>query len=306
MGGFINIDSWKAVGTTVRVSIAQNVVDPSPCLSVENERFLSIVLYVVPEKYKVGRMLDFYRDMATHMAAGLRVNLYSASSFDELKKLTERRDITHVFMGESEYVYSPEYIDELASGDITVAVCADRNFKTREGSRVIVMSKPLYAFSVVKVLNGEAELRMDAAGDEEKRPVLDGIRALVVDDEPMNLVVATGLFREYNMIIDTADSGKEALIKYANNDYDVVFMDHMMPEMDGVEAMKRIRELALQKGQVPRVIALTANAISGAREMFLREGFDGFISKPIQLVDFERTMNRVIPSADPGKKGGLL
>jgi CheY-like chemotaxis protein len=72
-------------------------------------------------------------------------------------------------------------------------------------------------------------------------------------------------------------------------------MDHMMPEMDGVEAMKRIRQAALSSGRSPVIIALTANALSGAREMFLREGFDGFIAKPIDTAEFERVMKRVLP-----------
>jgi CheY-like chemotaxis protein len=130
--------------------------------------------------------------------------------------------------------------------------------------------------------------------------VLDGIKVLVVDDEPMNLVVASGIFKEYNMIVDTARSGKESLEKFSNNNYDIIFMDHMMPEMDGVEAMKRLKDMALQRMENICIIALTANAISGARQMFMREGFDGFISKPINIADFERTMNRVLPSIAKG------
>ena len=120
----------------------------------------------------------------------------------------------------------------------------------------------------------------------------------------MNLVVAKGLFSEYNMIVDTAESGKEALEKYEKYDYDLVFMDHMMPEMDGIEAMKRIRDIARRQGKTARVIALTANAISGAREMFMREGFDGFISKPVNTNDFERTVKRVLPAGIVGRVRG--
>ena len=112
----------------------------------------------------------------------------------------------------------------------------------------------------------------------------------------MNLVVASGLFRDYGMITDTAAGGKEAIDKYGSSDYDVIFMDHMMPGMDGVEAMKRIRELGRDKGRDPVVVALTANAVSGAREMFISEGFDGFIAKPIDISEFERVMRRVLPS----------
>ncbi len=305
MNGFVNIDSVKGRGTSVRVSIAQEVVNPAPSLSIDNDDFLTIILYIIPEKYKVAKLMDFYRTMAGNMASGLRVNLYTATSIDELKKLMERNDITHVFMGEYEYERSSEYLDHLAERDIVVAVSASDDFRVNKNSRVIVMSKPLFGYPVVRVLNKDLQPRMAAGAEEERKPVLDGIRALVVDDEPMNLVVAQGLFKEYNMEIDTAYSGKESLVKYANNDYDIVFMDHMMPEMDGIEAMKRIRDLAAQKGRVVKIVALTANAISGAREMFMREGFDGFISKPINISDFERTMNRLISEAGLGGKGGL-
>ena len=81
-------------------------------------------------------------------------------------------------------------------------------------------------------------------------------KVLVVDDEPMNLVVATSLFRDYEMIIDTANSGKEAISKFVRSDYDVVFMDHMMPEMDGVEAMKNIRAMYKTSGVSARRLLL--------------------------------------------------
>ena len=116
--------------------------------------------------------------------------------------------------------------------------------------------------------------------------------ALVVDDEPMNLVVASGLFREYDMEVETADGGREAIQAYRENAYDVVFMDHMMPGMDGVEAMKEIKKAAAEMGKKVIVIALTANAVAGAKEMFMKEGFDGFIAKPIDMAEFERVMLR--------------
>ena len=138
---------------------------------------------------------------------------------------------------------------------------------------------------------------MDAGFDGgSETPLFKGVKALIVDDEPMNLVVATSLFREYDMIIETAPSGREAIKKYRDNDYDVIFMDHMMPEMDGVEAMKQIKARASDLDREVIVIALTANAVSGAREMFIREGFDGFIAKPINTADFERTMLKILPS----------
>ena len=122
----------------------------------------------------------------------------------------------------------------------------------------------------------------------------------------MNLVVATGIMKNYKMITDTAGSGKESIQKISENHYDVVFMDHMMPEMDGVEAMKAIKQIAGDSGKDIKVIALTANAVAGAREMFIREGFDGFVSKPINIGDFEKVMMKVLPNfISNDKRGGM-
>ena len=122
----------------------------------------------------------------------------------------------------------------------------------------------------------------------------DGVSCLIVDDEPMNLVVARDLFQGYKMEIDTAESGREAIEKCKETDYDIIFMDHMMPGMDGVAAMKQIRATETGKEKTSIFIALTANAVSGVREMFIKEGFDGFISKPIIVADFERVMKQVL------------
>jgi CheY-like chemotaxis protein len=160
----------------------------------------------------------------------------------------------------------------------------------------------MYAFPIVRVLNGELEAELGRENPED-RVMFTGVRALVVDDEPMNLVVASGLFRDYGMDIDTAESGMEAIKKYEDGDYDVIFMDHMMPEMDGVEAMKRIRAVADASYRKPVIIALTANALSGAREMFMKEGFDGFIAKPVDTGECERVMNNVLPEEASRREG---
>ncbi|MBQ7558182.1 MAG: response regulator [Lachnospiraceae bacterium] len=305
MGGFVKIESEGESGTTVRVTIPQKVVDERPCLSLEASFEGAVLFHVRPDKYKVPRLRDFYRSMATSLASGIRVPLYPAETVYEVERLKEKLKATHVFMGQEEYEENSGYFEELAKENIVVAVSAGPDIKVPANSRVIVMPKPLYAYPVIKVLNEGWDARESDMGDREngQRPVFKGVRALIVDDEPMNLVVATSLFREYEMIIDTAGSGKEAIKKFRSNEYDLVFMDHMMPEMDGVEAMKLIKAAAAETGREILVVALTANAVSGAREMFLKEGFDGFIAKPINTSDFERVVTRVLSGRGTGKGG---
>ena len=265
-----------------------------------------ILFHVWDQKYSVPRVREFFRDLAVHMARGFNIELYATVDREDVEAAIKEYNVTHIFMGAEEYQAMPEYFDELAKKGITVAVSANSGFSKTSGSLVITMPKPLYCFPVAKVLNGLVERGATAIEEAKEKVVFDGLRALIVDDEPMNLVVATGLFKDYRMITDTAESGAEAIQKVMEKDFDVIFMDHMMPEMDGIEAMKRIRELLKEHGKVVRMVALTANAVSGAREMFINEGFDGFISKPIDTADFERVMKRVLNGRRPSEDRGVF
>jgi PAS domain S-box-containing protein len=119
---------------------------------------------------------------------------------------------------------------------------------------------------------------------------------LVVDDLETNVYVTKGLLAPYGLKVDTALSGFEAIDKIrAGSEYDVVFMDHMMPKMDGVETTRLLRELGYNRS----VIALTANAVVGQAEMFLESGFDGFISKPVDLRQLNAMLNRLVRDKQP-------
>ena len=120
-------------------------------------------------------------------------------------------------------------------------------------------------------------------------------RILVVDDVPLNLTVVKGLLKNSLMTIDTASSGKEAVFMSAKNEYQVIFIDHLMPEMDGIETAHLIRENADSKNKKTPLIALTANAVSGAKEFYLTEGFAGYLSKPINPSELERVVVRYLP-----------
>ena len=120
-------------------------------------------------------------------------------------------------------------------------------------------------------------------------------KVLIVDDTGVNLMVAKGLMKKYQMQIDTAKSGKEAIEKVQQKDYDLVFMDHMMPEMDGVDAAKAIRALDGGKYAGLTIVALTANAVGDAKEMFIREGMQDFLAKPIEKRALDDILNKWLP-----------
>lgn len=121
-------------------------------------------------------------------------------------------------------------------------------------------------------------------------------RILVVDDNNMNLAVITELLKSTELNIDTAISGQECLNKVTNNTYHIIFMDHMMPEMDGIETFEKMRDMDDNLCKDVPVIALTANAISNAKKMYLDYGFADYISKPIEGNNLERIIIKYLPS----------
>ncbi len=118
-------------------------------------------------------------------------------------------------------------------------------------------------------------------------------RVLAVDDTVMNLKVINGLLKRNLIVPDVADSGEKCLQFAQKYFYHIIFLDHMMPEMDGVETLKRLREMNLPAET--KVIVLTANAISGARERYLAKGFDDYLSKPIDVNALEAILKKYLP-----------
>jgi CheY-like chemotaxis protein len=127
---------------------------------------------------------------------------------------------------------------------------------------------------------------------------------LVVDDIATNLKVAEGLIAPYHMRVDTALSGAEAIDLVKRNVYDIIFMDHMMPQMDGVEATAIIRAAEGDYFKTVPIIALTANAVSGMKEMFLTQGFTDFLAKPIDVSKLEDVIFKWLPRGKRIKADG--
>ncbi len=296
MGGFIHFDSKEQQGLQAHITIPQGVEDDTPAITLSAPERLCIACYFRPEKYSSDEVRRYYDNMILHMVEGLGIEGYQAHNFEGLLKLQSNHALTHVFIAQAEYEENSSYYEELAT-KLQVVVIAEREFMLSRDSRLLVIHKPFFALSVVNLLNGEVKANgfgeAQAAG---RRPFsCEGVRVLAVDDEEMNLVVAKGVLGSYGIQVDTCLSGKEAVERCASTPYDMVFLDHMMPGFDGVETLKQIREINNGEYQDLPVIALTANTISGAREMFRNEGFTEFIPKPIERTVLERVLHKVLP-----------
>ncbi len=130
-----------------------------------------------------------------------------------------------------------------------------------------------------------------------------GVKVLIVDDNVVNRKVARGFLKSYAFDLDEAESGPEAIELVRKNRYDIIFMDHMMPMMDGIEAAAIIRRKCGENGKAPAMIALTANAMEGMREKFLDCGFQDFIAKPLDRRELGQLLARWVPE-DRRQAGG--
>ena len=292
LGGFMTIESKPDVGTTVNVSIPQRVVDPLSCMSVAAPDKLCLGAFLHFEKYDHPAVRDYYNSMVLNIVKGLGIQMHRVNNAENLKLLHSSVHLTHLFIAEEEYNDNVDLIENLAK-EMVVAVVANEGIVLPKNTRVKILEKPFYCFPVVSILNSS----VNSKEERTKKLRCDGVRALVVDDESMNLVVAKSIFGRYGMKVSTVTSGQESIDICRDTVFDIIFMDHMMSGMDGVEAMKRIRtDVSGLNGSIP-VIALTANAMSSAKQMFLKEGFDGFVSKPIEIDELERVLKQVLPKS---------
>ncbi|MDL2219528.1 response regulator [Ruminococcaceae bacterium OttesenSCG-928-O06] len=139
-----------------------------------------------------------------------------------------------------------------------------------------------------------AEAVIEESVVSEEAFTAPGARVLLVDDLDINLAVAEAMIGTYEIATDLAKNGPSAIEQAKKTHYDIIFMDHMMPEMDGIEATARIRALGGWNSEVP-IIALTANAIAGMEEVFLQNQFDGFLSKPMNFEALGACLRRWLP-----------
>ena len=294
MGGFVRIDSREGEGTRVHISIPQTIIDPAPSMVVENRKQICLVCFIRLEKYDVPKVREYYQDMMKNLSKDLGIVIHHVYNRTDLEKMCNIYNVTHLFVDMEEYMDNAGFIERM-DRFTRVIVVANESFELPSDSRASILRKPFYTLGIVNIFNSASDEVL--AETEGKRMVTPGIRALVVDDETMNLIVAKGIFSDYGMSVTTVTGGLEAIKKCEEEDFDIIFLDHMMPDMDGVETLHNLRTLERSKGKTFNIVALTANAVSGAREMFLSEGFDGFVPKPIEYSELDRVLKRVLPKS---------
>jgi signal transduction histidine kinase/CheY-like chemotaxis protein len=168
------------------------------------------------------------------------------------------------------------------------------------------MVMPVYSIPMAQMLNGRTI--MESRKKMVVRFTAPEARILIVDDILTNLKVAQGLLMPYQMKVDISETGRGAVDLVKSRRYDIIFMDHMMPGMDGIEAASEIRKMEGDYFKQVPIVALTANAITGMREMFLGKGFNDYLTKPVELPRLNEIIEKWIPPAKrlPTAEGSSL
>ncbi len=184
-----------------------------------------------------------------------------------------------------------------------LVILMDGNIKVEseygKGTRFIVHIKQRVLDKTTIAEASKLKPEKESKKEEKQTFSNEDYRVLLVDDNAMNRKVASAMLKMYHFKLAEADSGRAAIERVKHMKYDMILMDHMMPEMDGIEATKIIREECGENGQNAIIIALTANALQGAKEMYLENGFDDFLSKPFDRKQLQDLLEKWVP--DGGK-----
>ena len=290
MKGTISVESEYGKGSTFTVKLPQKIISPKPLASVKNLDEKSVLVY---------ERREIYADSIIYGITNLGVNSTLVSSDSELQEKMRKQGFGYIFISFSLFNRNKETILKFGA-NAKIVVLAEFGEEIVD-KKLNVLAMPVHAISIANILNGILHNFSYGDGNEHiVRFTAPDTKVLVVDDINTNLKVAEGLLLPYKMQVDLRKSGIEAIEAMKRTHYDLVFMDHKMPGMDGIETTLQIRAMGIKEpyfNDVP-IIALTANAVSGTEEMFLQNGFDDFLSKPIDTIKLNTTLEKWVPKAN--------
>lgn len=285
MHGKIHVDSEYGKGSTFSFVIPQKVTDGSRAVEKVGENIVAAGL--IQSAYTA-------QELAGDMEK-LGVTYMRLESEEDLGWLKDHK-AGYLFVEQPLMTEAVQYFLKLNPNVCGVVLANYRSVRSYDLPNLRVVKKPLYILGLSNIFNGREEngsvSLMEAEDFDFTAPDAE---ILVVDDNAINLTVVKGLLNPLQMKIDTALSGKDAVLMVTDKRYDIIFMDHMMPEMDGVETTRVIRRLLGNNGQVP-IIALTANAVEGTAQMFIDEGMNDFVTKPIEMRVILAKLRKWLPS----------
>lgn len=283
MGGDIFVESEYGRGSTFSITIPQQIIDEKPSVELSKMDNKIVVIYLDNE---------YIREQLIRDCESLGIDYVSVSNYKEIDNISETLRKYIIIEADN---YNEQIADYYSGKDnIVVGLLQSYNDNVIPGG-VIGIRRPLYALNLAHFINNEESIHL--VREKEYKIDFKAPKAsiLLVDDNDINLKVAEGLLKPLEMKIDSVNSGKKAIDILQSKSYDIIFMDHVMPELDGVETVHIIREKYGHLDKVP-IIAFTANAMDGTRELLIKEGMNDYIAKPLEIHRLFRIVKKWLPS----------
>ena len=284
MDGYIDVQSEYGTGSKFTVSFPQSVADSQPLTALTHPEQVSVLVY----ENRVA-----YLNSLTFTLDSLGCKYKICANRSEIYQYLEDFKYNYIFISSlyMEKIYA--IAAKKQPGAVVVVLDGDGESSY---SNVLTISMPIHCLQIANILNDEYDRydNKNNASHASGSISAPDAKVLVVDDNAVNLKVAAGLLNISKIKADTASNGMRAVEMVQDKDYDLVFMDHMMPHMDGVDTTIAIRGLGGKYAQLP-IVALTANAVGGVREMFKAEGLDDFLAKPIEISKLNAILKKWLP-----------
>lgn len=298
MNGDVSVESVYGEGSTFSFSVPQKIIDRNPSIALSDKPpraigFLDNTYAQIQLKRDMHKLDIDYTDLKDS-----DVLSYLKERIDSLKDIYLFVPAKNFNQTLQDFVHAHPELNTI----VTVPYDTSANYIPKN---VMVVHKPLSVLSLAGIYNHEVFSQVEnQSSDEYYDFTAETARILIVDDNSINLTVAQGLLEPLNMQIDTALSGNNAISKISDNMYDLILMDHMMPELDGIETTRIIRRFHSEYNDVP-IIALTANVIGDVKTMFIKEGMNDFIAKPIEVRMLINTIRKWLPKEKINKRSGI-
>ncbi|MCL2792671.1 MAG: ATP-binding protein [Spirochaetaceae bacterium] len=287
INGKIDVQSEYGKGSTFTITLPQKILDNEKIAVVENPDKKSVLVFERREVYSNSII-------STLLNLGIGYKLVLTAS-DFIDCLTSK-DYSFALLASALYEEVKDKCIDFKQ-DVNFAVIVEFG-EVISNWNMSILSRPVFSISLANFLNGVSDSDTDSLKIEAKtRFIAPEAKLLIVDDINTNLEVIKGLLLPYKMQTTLCKSGIEAIEEIKSTQYDLVFMDLMMPEMDGVETVSHIRALDNNNPYYKNVpiVAFTANAVSGTREIMLKKGFDDFLSKPIDITNLDTILEKWTP-----------
>ncbi|ULQ60567.1 response regulator [Brucepastera parasyntrophica] len=297
MGGDVYFESTYGRGSIFTALIPQKTQTTAAFASVRNPERKKVLVYEINKLYSNSIAFSLESLGVPYTAAEIQSEFYESLRDSEY---------SFIFVSHVLYEAALTITEKMRIKAPLILMAEYGNEINTQNIRTLYM--PAHSLSIANILNDVDDSKMYHDSRElDVRFTAPTARILIVDDIATNLKVAEGLIAPYRMQIDICKSGSEAVELVKTNRYDLIFMDHMMPEMDGIEATAIIRNMDGPDQEyftnLP-VIALTANAVSGVKEMFLQNGMSDFLAKPIEISRLNSMLEKWIPAEKKEKYSG--